>query len=179
MDAVCTKNMTREQWLYQRKRGIGGPDEGAICGLNPYSSPMDIYLDKTSGSSDNSYSNISKGIPPRPDGSEATEAFLRTHYNTVKSDKTIQLSGFDEELQRHKELVELISKLEVEKRIIEEQVKMLMDDAETAYTENYIIRWTLFEQDRLDTKRLKNENPELYDEYKKKITSRRFVIKEA
>jgi predicted phage-related endonuclease len=125
------------------------------------------------------YDNISKGIPPSPDGSEATEAFLRTHYNTAQSGKSIQLSGFDEELQRHKELIELISKLEVEKRTIEEQIKISMDDAETAYTDNYVISWKLFEQDRLDTKRLKDENPELYNEYKKKISSRRFVIKVA
>lgn len=43
-----TKDMPREQWLALRKQGIGGSDAGAICGLNPYVSPMDVYVNKTS-----------------------------------------------------------------------------------------------------------------------------------
>lgn len=42
-----TKDMTREEWLKLRKQGIGGSDAGAVCGLNPYVSPMDVYMDKT------------------------------------------------------------------------------------------------------------------------------------
>ena len=41
-----TKDMTREEWLTLRKQGIGGSDAGAVCGLNPYVSPMDVYMDK-------------------------------------------------------------------------------------------------------------------------------------
>lgn len=43
-----TKDMPKEQWLALRKQGIGGSDAGAICGLNPYVSPMDVYVNKTS-----------------------------------------------------------------------------------------------------------------------------------
>lgn len=39
--------MTREEWLQLRKKGIGGSDAGAVCGLNPYVSPMDVFLEKT------------------------------------------------------------------------------------------------------------------------------------
>lgn len=45
---IPTKEMSREEWLKVRKTGIGGSDAGAICGLNPYSSAMKVYLDKTS-----------------------------------------------------------------------------------------------------------------------------------
>ena len=41
-----TKDMTREEGLTLRKQGIGGSDAGAVCGLNPYVSPMDVYMDK-------------------------------------------------------------------------------------------------------------------------------------
>lgn len=37
-----------KEWLEYRKTGIGGSDAGAICGLNPYSSPMKVFWDKTS-----------------------------------------------------------------------------------------------------------------------------------
>ena len=45
---ISTANMSREEWLKLRKTGLGGSDAGAICGLNPYSSPMKVYQDKTS-----------------------------------------------------------------------------------------------------------------------------------
>lgn len=36
------------EWLRLRKSGIGGSDAGAICGVNPYSSAMKVFEDKTS-----------------------------------------------------------------------------------------------------------------------------------
>lgn len=44
--AVETKDLSREQWLEYRKKGIGGSDIAAICGLSPWQSPMAVYLDK-------------------------------------------------------------------------------------------------------------------------------------
>lgn len=43
---ISTRDMTREQWLQARRSGIGGSDAGAICGLNPYRSPIDVWMDK-------------------------------------------------------------------------------------------------------------------------------------
>ena len=45
---ISTKDMTHEEWLQARKSGIGGSDAGAICGLNPYTSPLAVYQDKVS-----------------------------------------------------------------------------------------------------------------------------------
>ena len=39
----------REEWLAARKKGIGGSDASALLGLNPYSSPLRVYLDKIVG----------------------------------------------------------------------------------------------------------------------------------
>ncbi len=44
---ISTAHMSREDWLRLRQSGIGGSDAGAICGLNPYVSPMSVYRDKT------------------------------------------------------------------------------------------------------------------------------------
>ena len=41
-----TRNMSREEWLESRRNGIGGSDASAILGVNPYSSPLRVYLDK-------------------------------------------------------------------------------------------------------------------------------------
>lgn len=45
---ISTKNMTREEWLEYRRKGIGGSDAGAVLGLNPYRSAFDVYADKLS-----------------------------------------------------------------------------------------------------------------------------------
>ena len=45
---VSTLNLSRDEWLKYRKQGIGGSDAGAICGLNPYTTAMHVYYDKTS-----------------------------------------------------------------------------------------------------------------------------------
>lgn len=43
---VSTLNMDRDRWLEYRRKGIGGSDAAAIAGLNPWRSPIEVYLDK-------------------------------------------------------------------------------------------------------------------------------------
>lgn len=38
----------RKQWLAERKQGVGGSEIGAIMGVNPWRTILDVYLDKTS-----------------------------------------------------------------------------------------------------------------------------------
>ena len=47
-NSISIAGITYEAWLQMRKKGIGGSDAGAVCGLNPYVSPMNVYQDKTS-----------------------------------------------------------------------------------------------------------------------------------
>ena len=47
-----TRRMSREEWLASRRNGIGGSDASAILGVNPYSSPLKVYLDKIGKSED-------------------------------------------------------------------------------------------------------------------------------
>lgn len=44
---VSTKDLTRDDWLDVRKRGIGSSDSSAAIGLNPYKSPLELWLEKT------------------------------------------------------------------------------------------------------------------------------------
>lgn len=43
---TSTKDMSREQWLGERRKGIGGSDAAAILGLNRWATPYTVYLDK-------------------------------------------------------------------------------------------------------------------------------------
>ena len=45
-------DMTHDEWLKWRRSGIGGSDAGVALGLNPYKTPLDLYLDKVCGISD-------------------------------------------------------------------------------------------------------------------------------
>ena len=42
-----TTEITHEAWLAARRKGIGGSDAAAVVGLSRYSSPLDIWLQKT------------------------------------------------------------------------------------------------------------------------------------
>lgn len=46
-EKIPLTGMDHTKWLRLRKTGIGGSDAGAICGVNPYSSAMKIFRDKT------------------------------------------------------------------------------------------------------------------------------------
>lgn len=37
----------RDEWLRSRKKGLGGSDAAAVCGVDPYRTPLDVYRDKT------------------------------------------------------------------------------------------------------------------------------------
>lgn len=39
--------LTREEWLEERKKGIGGSDAATILGLNPYKTNMQLWEEKT------------------------------------------------------------------------------------------------------------------------------------
>jgi len=45
---VLTLDMSREDWLKERQKGIGGSDASAILGFNPWKSPFELYIEKTS-----------------------------------------------------------------------------------------------------------------------------------
>ncbi|WP_334187620.1 YqaJ viral recombinase family nuclease [Noviherbaspirillum sp.] len=44
---VSTKGLSREEWLAYRRQGIGSSDAAAAVGLNPYQSPLELWLVKT------------------------------------------------------------------------------------------------------------------------------------
>ena len=54
-----------------------------------------------------------------------------------------------------------------------------MGEAERAECEKYHIQWSNVISNRIDTKRLKEEEPELYKKYLNQTSSRRFQIKAA
>jgi len=44
---VKTKDLPRDDWLSVRKQGIGSSDAATACGLNPYKSQLELWMEKT------------------------------------------------------------------------------------------------------------------------------------
>ena len=306
-----TKDMDKKDWLMLRKNGIGGSDAGAVCGLNPYVSPLEVYFSKTcegidEGAPDNEamregrdledyvarrfmeasglkvrranvmyasrehpfmiadvdrlvtgrengitglecktaspYSaekwkdgkipahyimqcyhymavldaqswyiavmvygrefkyiklerdeeiiqqlirieenfwnrNVMERVMPEPDGSDAAETFINRHFAESRKELSIPLKGFDEKLRRREEITGIISQLDTEKKKIEQEIKTYMDEAEYAENENFLVSWKNSITNRIDTKRLKDEMPEVYTKFLNTVKNRKFIIK--
>ena len=123
--------------------------------------------------------NVLARTMPDPDGTSDCTERIRQMYLMSDAGKTIQLNGFNDMLNRREELETLIKKMETEKSAIEQKIKLEMQDASYATTEEYRVSWTTFDQARLDSKKLKEEQPDIYDKYTKTMSTRRFAVKKA
>lgn len=47
MQKISTLGMSREEWLEERRKSLGGSDMGAVLGLNRYRSPYTVWAEKT------------------------------------------------------------------------------------------------------------------------------------
>lgn len=56
--SVSTLSMSRDEWREHRRKGIGGSDAAAIMDMNPWMSPLAVYMDKL-------------GLAPEKDETEA------------------------------------------------------------------------------------------------------------
>lgn len=304
---VSTLNLDKKEWLKYRKQGIGGSDAGAVCGLNPYRTAMQVYQDKISDEieeidneamrqgrefedyvarrfteatgkkvrranamfyhekypfmladvdrmvvgenaglecktaspymteqwengkiplsyqiqclhymavcnadvwyiavliygrefkyykierdeemiedliriEENFWQNhVLKGQMPSPDGSKLADSVIAEYYKQTISE-TIPLTGFNEKIKRRQELSEIIGRMDTEKRQIEQELKLYLGEAENAENEQYRVSWKAVQSNRLDEKRLKEEEPEIYEKYKKSVLSRRFKVRAA
>lgn len=307
-EKISTEKMGREEWLALRKTGIGGSDAGTVCGINPYSSAMKLFYDKTGKEveeqeneamrqghdlenyvaqrfteatglkvrrSNYMYRNTEYpfmiadvdrlvvgedaglecktasayqadkwkdgDIPlhymlqcyhymavtgkrtwyiaavilgkefvyhklewdnelieslihaekrfwedyiipqkmPNPDGSKICNEVLNQYFHSAKDKSVVKLVGFDEKLDRRAEIIKQVDSLQQELTYIEQEIKLFMQENERAFSEKYRISWVNVKSIRLDTKLLKQEKPEIYKEYAKPSSSRKFQIRVA
>lgn len=112
-----------------------------------------------------------------PVGSVEYGKFIREAYMDTVSEAVVLSDDLHESLSRYDEIVDSISKLKSEKDIIEHSIMTLMKENEIAYVKNRKITWKKSVRTSLDTKSLKEEEPEIYNKYSKISSSRMFKIK--
>lgn len=120
--------------------------------------------------------NILGDRAPEPDGTNAYDEVLKAWYPRDNG-TPIELNGFDERIDRIFELNSVIDNIDAEKKLIEQEIKAYMQEAERAESNNYRVTWKTEISNRIDSIRLKKEQPEIYKKYLKQSESRRFSIK--
>ena len=305
---ISTVHMELTEWLEQRKQGIGGSDAGAVCGLNPYASPMSVYQDKTSpeiriqeneamrqgrdledyvakrfmeatgfkvrrsnvmykseeypfmladvdrlvvgedaglecktasafqqdkwkdGAVPAHYliqclhymavtgkkswylavvilgrefryvkvdwdeemirnlievekdfwmNHVVPRVMPDPDGSRICDEVISRYYPKGKQGEILLPDTFNGELKRREEILELIGRLETEQRQIEQKIKLFLGESCSAGNSQYQVIWNNVDTLRIDSKRLKEEQPDLCSRFAKTSYSRRFSVRAA
>ena len=308
MTKQSMKGISHEEWLKLRKEGIGGSDAGAICGLNPYSSPMSVYQDKTSqeqtgqdneamrqgrdledyvarrfteatglkvrrsnamyksqehpfmladvdrlvvgedaglecktanafqadkwkdGAVPDHYliqclhylavtgkkrwylavvilgrefryvkiereegmirdliaieedfwmNHVVPRVMPDPDGSRICDEVLSRYFPRAKGGTLLLPDSFNRDLERRQEILRLMERLEQEQRQIEQKIKLFLGESQEAHNPKYRVSWSNVETLRIDSRRFKEEQPDLYSRFAKPSHSRRFTVKAA
>ena len=104
---------------------------------------------------------------------------LAQRYPDARKGSAIELVGFDEKLDRRAKILGQIEELTREQGRIDQEIKLFMQDSELASNGRYKVSWSNVDTTRLDAKRIKQEQPEIYKNYAKVTSSRRFQIKAA
>lgn len=140
----------------------------------------DALIERLISIEDNFWNNhVLKGTIPPPDGSKVCDEVIQQYFHTARKASAIKLVGFDEKLRRREEILGFISELQEEQKQIEQEVKLFMQDNELASSEHFRVSWKNIDSTKLDAKRIKEEEPELYADYGKVSHSRRFEVKVA
>ena len=112
-----------------------------------------------------------------PMGSAEYGKLIREAYMDTVDEAVILSDDLEDSLSRYDEISSSISKLKSEKDIIEHSIMSLMKENEIAYVKSRKITWKKSVRMSLDTKSLKEEEPEIYNKYSKISSSRMFKIK--
>jgi len=97
-----TRGMSGEEWLEWRRKGIGSSDAAAILGLDPWRSPIMVYMDKLGL------------LPDQEEENDAIEAGIRLE--PVVADWFAERTGYrierDLKIRRHKQFDFMIANLD-------------------------------------------------------------------
>ncbi len=97
-------------------------------------------------------------------------------YSADDRNKTADLNPIRNLLDKRQELSDQIEQMEQEKTAIEQRVKLQMQDAAYGTAPGYKVSWVSSESKRVDSQRLKKEQPDIFNRYSKNVSSRRFTI---
>jgi putative phage-type endonuclease len=123
--------------------------------------------------------NVLKRVPPKLDGSDAAERYLKERFKDSTPGTVVNLkSEYKDKIKDYFEIKNTIKSLELQVKEIENNIKLEMGEAEIGYAPDYEINWKSITSNRFDSKRFKAEYPELFKQYLNTSSYRKFNIKE-
>lgn len=122
--------------------------------------------------------HVEKENPPVFDGSDASVDLLKALYPESEPESEINLPGEAETfIEALDALKEELKATETKKKEYENRLKDMLKDKETGLVSDRIVTWKSHNQNRLDTKRLKAERPEIYEAFVNISSVRKLTIK--
>ncbi|MEC3772233.1 YqaJ viral recombinase family nuclease [Bacillus velezensis] len=119
------------------------------------------------------------GKAPVLDGSSAAEEYLKQRYSEAEDGKVVDLTSANKtRIQQYLQLKEQINELTLQAKELENQIKHEMKEAEYGFIGNYQTSWKSVSTNRIDSKILKEQFPDVYEKVTKEVQYRRFGIKE-
>lgn len=122
---------------------------------------------------------VEKNIPPKLDGSSAAEEYLKKRYSNAEPGKTVDLKHeYKSKIEELLSLKETIKQLEEQEKALENEIKNELKDAEYGMVGNYQISWKPIVSNKVDSKKLKEKFPHVYEQVIKQSSYRKFGIKQ-
>lgn len=117
------------------------------------------------------------GQMPAPDGSSEYDTALKDRFKGGL-DEQIELEVDEMDYRSYLETKDLIKELEANNKEFEQRIKLQLGDHDYGATNFLKVSYRPFTTTRIDTKRIKKEKPEIFEEFSKVTESRRFNLKE-
>lgn len=122
--------------------------------------------------------NVLKKVAPTIDGSEAARLYLGEQFASTNGETKVLKKETTNAVLYRAELKQTIKQLQQEMTMTENKLKLALGHAAIGVTDRYEVKWQPIETRRIDTKRLKIEEPSIYKLFLKTSQSRRLTIKE-
>lgn len=121
---------------------------------------------------------VETNTPPPMDGTESSSQALKLLYPESRAGKAIELPTEAEELISEWEAVKaMIAGYEEKLAAIENQLKAMLGEAESGTVGDKLVSWKTITSKRIDSKRIRELYPEIYDQCSKESSYRRFEIR--
>lgn len=123
------------------------------------------------------WNKVQNMIRPEMDGSDAAKKLLDSVYHGGINQEIVLPEDAIEFVDLYMEACEEEDNAKAKKQEASNHIKEFMGDYNKAKCLEHIITWKPVATERLDTKALKEQEPDIYQKYTKVTNSRRFMIK--
>lgn len=115
-------------------------------------------------------------IPPEMDGSEASSEYLKRKFPISNGEQMHFTSDIESLLEELDEVKKLENEAKERRTEIENKIKSMLGEYEVGIWKDRKVTWKTYESTRLDTKKFKEDHPDLFEKYAKKSSYRTFRV---